>query len=224
MDALFEDLRHAIRSFLKRPGFAVIAILSLGLGIGSNAAIFGLMDRVLLRSLAVRNPQELVALTATDPRNGSVLTNYDSDYTFSYPMYLNFRDGNPVFDGVIAWFSISANLSLKGQTEVVNAVLVSGNFFDVLGVPAVLGRSFTAGEDRVSGDSPFVVLGYAFWVRQFGADRGVLKERPPAEAAPAPEARRGLRSWWRSRRQRPDYGHWKQSLGRRSTKSASINV
>jgi predicted permease len=176
MNPLLKDFRYALRGFLKNPGFAVVAVLSLGLGIGANTAIFSLMDRVLLRSLPVRNPQELVVLTANDPRNGSVLTNYDSDYTFSYPMYRDFRDGNPVFSGVVAWFEVSANLSLKGQTEVVNSVLVSGNFFDVLGVRTILGRSFTADDDRAPGASPFVVLSHAFWVRRFGADPGVLNQ------------------------------------------------
>ena len=161
---------------MKNPGFTVVAVLSLGLGIGANTAIFSLMDRVLLRSLPVRNPQELVVLTANDPRNGSVLTNYDSDYTFSYPMYRDFRDGNPVFSGVVAWFEVSANLSLKGQTEVVNSVLVSGNFFDVLGVKTILGRSFTADDDRAPGASSVRRLESRIWTRRFGADPGVLNQ------------------------------------------------
>jgi predicted permease len=171
-----QDARYALRGFRKNPGFAVIAFLSLGLGIGANTAIFSLMDRALLRLLPVANPDQLVLLSANGPRAGNVLSNYDSDYTFSYPMYRDFRDRAPVFDGVMAWFESPASITLKGQSEYVDAVLVSGNYFDVLGVRTVLGRPIQPEDIRAPGASPIIVLSHNFWVRRFGADRAVLNQ------------------------------------------------
>src|SRR5579863_7094294 len=113
-----------MRGFRKQPAFVAVAILSLGLGIGANTAIFSLMDQVLLRSLPVQRPQQLVLLTANGPRRGNVETSYDSDYTFSYPMYCDFRDGSPVFSGVLAWFRSSASFAFGGRTELVRINLV----------------------------------------------------------------------------------------------------
>src|SRR6202050_1006024 len=137
---LASNLRYTLRSFRKNPRFTAIAVLSLALGIGANTAIFSLLDRVLLRSLPVRNPDELGLFTANGPRRGSVNTQYDDTFTFSYPMYLDFRDRAPDFAGAIAWFPIAASLSMGGQTERVSANLVSGNFFEVLGVGTAIGR------------------------------------------------------------------------------------
>src|ERR1700683_1967522 len=134
------NLRYTLRSFRKNPGFATIAVLSLALGIGANTAIFSLLDRVLLRSLPVRQPERLVLFTANGPRRGSVNTAYDDTFTFSYPMYLDFRDRAPDLAGALAWFPIDASLSMGGQTERVSANLVSGNFFEVLGVGTAIGR------------------------------------------------------------------------------------
>jgi predicted permease len=176
MLSLIHDTRYALRNLRRNPGFATIAFLSLGLGIGANTAIFSLMDRALLRTLPVKNPEQLVLLSAKGPRAGSVLATYDSDYTFSYPMYRDFRDRAPGFDGVIAWFESAASLSLKGQNEYVNAVLVSGNYFDVLGVRTVLGRPIQPDDIRAPGTSPIIVLTHNFWVRRFGADPAVLNQ------------------------------------------------
>src|SRR3984957_13810845 len=109
---LAHHLRYTLRSFRKNPGFAAIAVLSLALGIGANTAIFSLLDRVLLRSLPVLHPEQLVLFTANGPRRGSVNTAYDDTYTFSYPMYLDFCDRAPDLKGVIAWYHISTSLSL----------------------------------------------------------------------------------------------------------------
>src|ERR1700728_3965427 len=108
------NLRYTFRSFRKNPGFTVIAVLSLALGIGANTAVFSLLDRVILRTLPVRDPRQLVLFTANGPRHGNVNTNYDDRFTFSYPMYLDFRDRAPDFSGVFAWFPISASLSVSG--------------------------------------------------------------------------------------------------------------
>ena len=184
MRALTKDLLYALRGFRKNPGFTTIAVLSLALGIGANTAIFSLMDRVILRLLPVRNPAELVLLTANGPRRGHVDTAYDDTYTFSYPMYRDFRDRTPVFDGVLAWYPLAASFSLRGQTERVQANLVTGDYFAVLGVKTALGRPITPDDDRVAGGSPIIVLSHAFWVQRFGADPGVLNRTVSIDGHP----------------------------------------
>jgi predicted permease len=169
-----KDLLYAFRSLRNNPGFTLIAVLSLGLGIGANTAIFSLMDRVLLRLLPVRDPGQLVLLKATDPRLGMVSASYNSDYVFSAPMYRDFRDRAPVFDGVIAWFPITASLTAGGQTELIQVHLVSGNYFDVLGARTVRGRTIEPDDDRAAAGSAVVVLSHGFWTRRFGADPAVL--------------------------------------------------
>src|SRR3984893_13518966 len=172
----FEDLRYALRGLRKSPMFTIVALLSLGLGIGANTAIFSLMDQALLRSLPVKNPEQLVLFSAKGPRRGMVNTSYGDIYTFSYPMYRDFRDGNQVFSGVLARFPISFSVSWPDQTERVYGDLVSGNYFDVLGVHAAIGRTFTPEEDRRPGANPVVVLSYGYWKGRFGGDPGVLNQ------------------------------------------------
>lgn len=176
MNTLLQDGRYALRGFRKNPAFAVVAVLSLGLGIGANTAIFSLMDRVLLRSLPVERPGELVLLTAKGPRSGNVETSYDSDYTFSYPMYCDFRDRAPVFNGVLAWYRTQASFAVAGGTDLVRINLVTGNFFEMLGVKTVLGRPIGPQDDRTPGSSPVAVLSHGFWVRRFGANPGILNQ------------------------------------------------
>jgi putative ABC transport system permease protein len=154
MSTLVRDFQYALRGFRKQPAFASVAVLSLGLGIGANTSIFSLMDQVLLRSLPVKSPQELVLITANGPRRGNVETAYDSDYTFSYPMYRDFRDRNPVFSAVIAWFRASASLSVGGRTDLVRINRVSGNFFEELGVRTIVGRAINPQDDRAPGHHP----------------------------------------------------------------------
>jgi predicted permease len=172
----FEDLRYALRGLRKSPMFTVVALLSLGLGIGANTAIFSLMDQALLRSLPVKHPEQLVLFSANGPRRGMVNTSYGDVYTFSYPMYRDFRDGNQVFAGVLARFPISFSMSWHDQTERVYGDLVSGNYFEVLGVHAAIGRTFTPDDDRTPGAHPVAVLSYGYWKRRFGADLGILNQ------------------------------------------------
>ncbi len=171
------SLRYTFRSFRKSPGFVSIAVLSLALGIGANTAIFSLLDRVMLRSLPVKRPEQLVLFTANGPRRGSVNTNYGDTFTFSYPMYLDFRDRAPELDGVVAWFTIDASLSTGGQTDRVPAVLVSGNFFPVLGTGAAIGRPIVPDDARTKGANAVTVLSYVFWQQRFGGDPQVLNRQ-----------------------------------------------
>src|SRR5580700_3629747 len=154
----FEDLRYALRGLRKSPMFTIVALLSLGLGIGANTAIFSLMDQALLRSLPVKQPEKLVLFSAKGPRRGQVNTSYGDVYTFSYPMYRDFRDHNPVFSGVLARFPISFSMSWHDQTERIYGDLVSGNYFDVLGVHAAIGRAFLPEDDSTPGAHPVVML------------------------------------------------------------------
>ncbi len=172
----FEDLRYALRGLRKSPTFTIVALLSLALGIGANTAIFSLMDQALLRALPVKHPEQLVLFSANGPRRGQVNTSYGDVYTFSYPMYQDFRDGNQVFSGVLAQYPANFSMSWHNQTERVYGDLVSGNYFDVLGVHAAIGRTFTSENDRTPGAQPVVMLSYGYWKGHFGADPGVLNQ------------------------------------------------
>ena len=172
MHALWRDIRHASRSLRKAPGFLAIVILTLGLGIGANTAIFSLMDQVLLRPLPVDDPAALVLLDGPGPFRGRTM----NAMTFSYPMYKDFRDRNEVFSGVLARFPLSTTIVWRGASERANGELVTGNYFDVLGVRPALGRLFNAADDRTPGGHPVAVLSYGYWQRRFGRDPQVLNQ------------------------------------------------
>jgi predicted permease len=176
MLTLFEDVRYALRGLRKSPLFTTVALASLAVGIGANTAVFSLMDQALLRSLPVQHPEQLVLFSAPGPRSGTINSNYNDHVAFSYPMYREFRDGNTVFSGVMARFPISFSVSWNNQTERVSGDLVSGNYFEVLGVHAAIGRTFTEDDDRKPGAEPVVVLSYGYWKRRFAADPGVLNQ------------------------------------------------
>ena len=176
MTNLWEDLRYALRGLRKSPLFTIVALASLALGIGANTAIFSLMDQALLRSLPVKDSDQLVLFSAPGPRRGNINTRYEDQVTFSYPMYRDFRDGNQVFSGVMARFPVSFSMSWHDQTERIHGDLVSGNYFDVLGVHAAIGRTFTEYDDRKPGAEPVVVLSYGYWKRRFGSSPGVLNQ------------------------------------------------
>lgn len=170
METIRQDLGYALRTLRRSPGFTAVVVLTLGLGIGANTAIFSVMDQVLLRVLPVKNPEELVLLDGPGPFQGRTF----NDNTFSYPTYRDLRDQSPVFSGTLARFPANLNLSYKGQTERVDGELVSGNFFDVLGVQPVLGRAFTPDDDRTPGAHPVMMLSHGFWSRRFAAAPGIV--------------------------------------------------
>ncbi len=156
-DEMFQDLRFGARMLVKHKGFTVFAILSLALGIGANTALFGVVDRLLVRRLPVNAPEQLVNFSGRDP-------------DLSWPTYLDYRDQNDVFDGLLAYKETPLNLSESGQSERITGALVSGNYFDVLGVSPALGRAFLPEEDRTPGTHPVAVVSYGLWQRRFGAD------------------------------------------------------
>src|SRR2546425_8493218 len=150
MESLLQDLRYALRMLRKNPGFTAVAVLTLALGIGANTAIFSLINTVLLRPLPVAEPKRIVEIVPF--KKGTDFAN------FSYPNYKDFRDRNDVLDGMAAYRFAPMSLSLKGNNERIWGYLVSGNYFDLLGVRPFKGRFFTQEEDRVPGANPVVVV------------------------------------------------------------------
>ncbi len=163
MDTLIKDLKFGIRSLLKRPGFTAIAVLTLALGIGANTAIFSVVNATLMQPLPVVDPDRLVFVFNGPP--GSV---------FSYPDYAALRDQNNVLDGLIAWGGITASLNSNDQVDLVNGAIVSGNFFEVTGVRAQLGRVISSEDDKIPGAHPVVVISQGLWQRRFAADPNVV--------------------------------------------------
>lgn len=168
IEGFLQDVRYAIRVIRKNPGFASVAALTLALGIGANSAIFSLADALLLRPLPVLEPNAVVTIS-TDPPDGGV-------GGISYPDYRDFRDKAHSFDGMIAFeyanFSLARSAAETPQMRF--GILVSDNYFKVLGVQPVLGRALLADEGQAPGRDPVVVLAYDFWRSEFFADRAIL--------------------------------------------------
>ena len=165
-----QDLRGGLRMLKKSPGFTFVAVLSLALGIGANTAIFTIINAVFLHPLPVEEPARLAEMFTHDTLTIDANVNFQLTGT-SLPNYEDYRDQNTVFTG-LATVTFPIPLNWGGQTEPqqLNASLVSGNFFDVLGVKAYRGRMFIADGDKKLGGNPEAVLGYSMWARQFGAN------------------------------------------------------
>ena len=170
MNTIWQDLRYGARMLLKSPGFTLIAVLTLALGIGANTAIFTLLDQVLLRLLPVKDPQRLVLLTMRGRHYGN---NWGGN-AISLPMFRDFQNHNEVFSGMFCRFPVEASVTFGGNAERVQTELVSGTYFDVLGVGPALGRTLLPEDDRVPGGHPVVVLSYNYWKTQFSGDPGVV--------------------------------------------------
>jgi len=176
VEALLQDLRYGIRTLAKNPGFTIVAILTLALGIGANAAIFSLTDQVLLRLLPVESPRELVVLSSPGRSWGRTWSDGDGSTSFSYPTYEEIRDRNEVFAGVLARFHVQVSVAGKGESQLVDAELVSGNYFQVLGVQPFLGRVLDSQDETAPGANRVVVLSYGYWTRHFGSDPNLLNK------------------------------------------------
>lgn len=172
VDQLWRDLRYALRSLRKSPGFTAVALLSLALGIGANTAIFTLFDQVALRLLPVKNPRELVQLRLQGGRFGN--QSGDGLHTFSHPLYLDFRERNTVLSGLTGQTLQSVSLVGEDRGEMIEIGLVAGNFFEVLGVEPHLGRLLSPDDDTTRNGHPVVVLQYNFWRNRFTGDRGIV--------------------------------------------------
>ncbi len=171
------NLRLAFRSLFRTPFVTAVAIGSLALGIGANAAIFSLFDQMLLRPLPVKEPARLVDLAAPGPNPGSQSCGRPGDCTtvFSYPMFRDLETGQTVFDGIAAHRQFSANLAPKGQTPInAEGLLVSGSYFQTLGLAPAAGRLILPSDDHTIGASFVAVLSYGYWATHLGADPRVV--------------------------------------------------
>ena len=167
---LLGDLRYTIRSLGKSPVFASIAVISLALGIGANTAVFSMLDHVLLHLLPVQNPGQLVQLREVGNQYGS----NTGMNALSYPIYEDFHNQNQVFSGMLCRSLASLSVSYGGTSERAVGELVSGTYFQVLGVHPALGRLFTTEEDRTPNGAPLAVLGYDYWTTRYARDPAVL--------------------------------------------------
>ncbi len=177
METLLQDLRFAFRRLIKSPGFAVVAILSLALGIGANTAIFSLVNMILFRPLPVPEAERLVAINASG-KDGEMSAH-------SYLNYVDFRDRNEVMSGILAYrfstmslsgFSNSSGSSSSsgGNSEKVWGYQVSGNYFDVIGMKPAVGRTFSPEEDKTRLTHPVAVISYSLWQKRFGGNPGIV--------------------------------------------------
>ena len=174
-DEMFQDLRYGVRMLLKQPGFTVIAVLSLALGIGANTAIFSLVDAVMLKSLPVQEPEKLLLFGKAESAG---MTNGFPDESwdlFSYPLYEDVRRHNEVFSDVSALLSIPwtvhGTVNTEGsesEPQRFEVQLVSGTFFTVLGVNASLGRTLGEADDLNPGGHPVAVVSHSLWQRRLG--------------------------------------------------------
>src|SRR6185437_9518303 len=168
LDQLFSDVRYALRALRRSPAFALVAILTLALGIGANTALFSVIDAVLLRSLPFKDSARLIAVSSPDLHDA----NHGGE--ISYPMFLDWRSGNHSFDGLSAWNVSNMTYTGGDQAESAPSGVVSANLFSVLGVTPLLGRTFLESEDQPGAEQLPVVLSYAFWQSHFGGDATVL--------------------------------------------------
>ncbi|HXG65436.1 MAG TPA: ABC transporter permease [Blastocatellia bacterium] len=167
MDHFLQDVRYAIRILFRRPGFTVVAIIALALGIGANSAIFSVVNAVLLRPLRYKNPGQLVWIRETNFAAG-----IESEPA-SPPNYTDWRSQNESFTDMAAFANTAAILTDAGEPERIPGSAVTSNFFDVLGVNALLGRTFMPHEDQ-AGNQRVAVLSYGLWARRFGADPNII--------------------------------------------------
>ena len=165
-------MKLALRNLLRNPAFAATAILSLALGIGANTAIFTLTNQILLRLVPVKDPARLVAFHWTGQFIGGSTRGYED--SFSYPMYADLHGSSSAFTGIAAQFQDNVDVADKGPAERAAAELVSGNYFDVLGVQPAIGRTLTPDDDRLKGGEPYVMLSFDYWQRRFGGDPTAL--------------------------------------------------
>ncbi len=168
MQTIWQDLRYGARMLLKKPGFTLIAVITLALGIGANTAIFSLVNTALLRPLPVAEPERLVFLNVVSEKGDRIFP------TSSYPNYRDFRDRNDALSGLIAYRIAPVSLSHDGTNERLWGYLVTGNYFEVLGIEPVLGRLFNEDDDKRPGAHPVAVITWHCWQKRFAADPKII--------------------------------------------------
>ncbi|HWP55416.1 MAG TPA: ABC transporter permease [Pyrinomonadaceae bacterium] len=166
METLIKDIRYGIRSLVKRPGFTAIAVITLAVGIGANTAVFSIVNAILFRPRAVAEPERLVELYV-----GHARSPYE---TSTYQDFLIFREQQEIFAGLAAYHIEQFKLGGAEDVEQVIGEVVSGNYFEVLGINAIKGRTFLPEEDQTPGTHPVAVISHGFWQRRFGANPAVI--------------------------------------------------
>jgi len=177
IDSLFQDVRYAARSLARRPLVTAVTALSLALGIGVNSALFSVFDHLLLRSLPVASPEQLVLITSPGPRPGGTSTSGAgrNEAVFSYPLFRDLeRFTNVGLSSIVAHRDFSVNLAYRSQTEHGEGLIVSGAYFSTLGLIPAAGRMLTPDDDRVPDGQPVVVLSHTYWTNRFGAGPGII--------------------------------------------------
>ncbi len=182
MTSFWQDVRYSARMIAKAPGYAAIAILTLALGIGANTTIFSWINSALLNPVpGLTNPNEVVAMSGSKPG--------ENPLGFTYPDIEAMRDGQQTLTGVAACNFAQLSLTGKGKPERVWGMVASANYFDVLGVQPILGRTFLPAEDEKPGGAPVAVISYRLWQTHFGANAG--RHRPVNRNQQAPLHHRG---------------------------------
>jgi len=168
----------ALRGMRKTPIVTLVAVLSLGLGIGGNAAVFSLFNEILMKPLPVASPERLVNLSSPGPKNGSVSCGNagDCDAVFSYPMYLDLAKDASVFSGIVAHHLFGANVGYRNETTNARGLEVSGNYFQVLGLQPAAGRLISPADTAHVGGTAVAVLSYDYWSTRFGRDSSILNQ------------------------------------------------
>ena len=170
-ESLWQDVRYSLRTLVKSPPFTLVVIASLALGIGANTAIFSLINAALLKMLPVKNPEQLVQFKSMSPAAGA-------NDTFPYSAFKEFRDRNQVFSGMLAfrvWHDM--DFEVNGQGGLANGQLVSGDYFSVLGVSAIIGRTIAPQDEKVAGQSLVAVISYDYWRERFALDPAVIGKK-----------------------------------------------
>jgi putative ABC transport system permease protein len=184
METRLQNLRYSVRILAKAPGFALVAVLTLALGIGANAAIFQLIDAVRLRTLPVKDPNTLAVVHLNRNHWGS--GNFNSAYSeFTFPLWQQIRQRQEAFSSIAVWGPGRLNLATGGEVSYANAIWVSGDFFRVLGVPPFLGRLVSVADDQ-TGCSGGVDISYAFWQRRYGGAASTIGQTLTLEGHPFP--------------------------------------
>jgi predicted permease len=195
LETFWQDIRFGLRMLRKNPGFTLVAALTLSLGIGANTALFSLVDAVLLKTLPVERPEDLVSFKWIMGPNGVVrligggtakkdpVTGLTQGTPFSYPAFAQFRAQSQTLSAVFAFVGVSLNVNLGSQAEVVSGQLVTGDFYSGLGVQAVAGRMITADDDHLAA-SPVAVMSYRFWERRFGLDQAAIGKTIQVNGSP----------------------------------------
>ena len=179
LEDFLKDVAYGVRSLLRSPALTAVALLSLALGIGANTAIFSFLDAVLLRNLPVQEPSQLVLL-GTGSWSG-ISDSWAATELYSYPFYRALQKNNLVFSQAASIFSMMLNVhgtvNGRDKTEPMNVQAVSGTYFPMLGVSALIGRTLTDDDDRTEGNHPVAVIGYAWWTRSLARDPNVLSRK-----------------------------------------------